>query len=156
MQYVSSSPLLSPSTALGLYPPFLLMNVKIKSCSPNLTSFVAILPLTFLSRNPGGVMFGGYQACLADPIPALACNRLFPDFSSWTKSVKCNMVKAGTTDLTLTFNFPNETERSIRKDLDARGYSNPKFTYNYTLEDGTVATECECVVAIRKKGYVRV
>ena len=31
-----------------------------------------------MSRNPGGVMFGGYQAALADPIAALACARVFP------------------------------------------------------------------------------
>ena len=45
------------------------------------------LPLNTVSRNPGGVMFGGYQAALADPIAALACSRIFPGYSCWTRAI---------------------------------------------------------------------
>ena len=54
------------------------MRVKVVSLESNWRNVRIRLPLNTLSRNPGGVMFGGYQACLADPIAALACSRIFP------------------------------------------------------------------------------
>ena len=45
------------------------------------------LPLNTVSRNPGGVMFGGFQAALADPVAALACSRVFPGYSCWTRAM---------------------------------------------------------------------
>ena len=54
------------------------MRIKVLEIADDWRTVRILLPLNARSRNPGGVMFGGYQAALADPIAALACARVFP------------------------------------------------------------------------------
>jgi len=48
-------------------------------------------------------MFGGFQASLADPIAALACARVFPDYSVRTRAMTIESEHGGSTDLELRF-----------------------------------------------------
>ena len=61
---------------LEWYPPFFVMRIRVLELSDDWRRVRIRLPLNGFSRNPGGVMFGGYQASLADPIAALACARV--------------------------------------------------------------------------------
>ena len=79
------------------------------------------LPLNAVSRNPGGVMFGGFQASLADPIPALACARVFPGYSVWTRAMTIEFEHGGSTDLELRFEMSPAQEAAIRSELERRG-----------------------------------
>ena len=79
---------------MELYPPCFLMRVKVKDISNGWRRIRVKLPLNFTSRNPGGVMFGGYQACVADPFPAIACGRIFPEYSAWTRAMTVDFQKA--------------------------------------------------------------
>jgi len=56
-------------------------------------------------------------------------------------------------DLELRFEFDPSLEESIKKDLASKGSSTPTFHYGFYLEDGTLCTKIENVVAIRPKGY---
>eukprot|EP00520_Triparma_pacifica_P001662 CAMPEP_0118648494 /NCGR_PEP_ID=MMETSP0785-20121206/9187_1 /TAXON_ID=91992 /ORGANISM="Bolidomonas pacifica, Strain CCMP 1866" /LENGTH=300 /DNA_ID=CAMNT_0006540693 /DNA_START=30 /DNA_END=929 /DNA_ORIENTATION=+ len=154
MQAVSSTRLVSEKLKMELYPPFFLMRVKILSLKNSWRSVRIKLPLNTFSRNPGGVMFGGYQACLADPIAALACSRVFPGYSCWTRGMTLDLRKGGTGDLELRFEFPKELEDEIREELAAKGRSTPIFTYGFYLPDGTLCTSVTNTVAIRPKGYI--
>jgi len=106
------------------------------------------------SASPPGVMFGGYQAALADPIAALACSRVFPGYSCWTRAMTIDFVLGGSTDLELRFEFDPALEEEIRKELEEKGRATPTFTYGFYLKDGTLCTKIENVVAIRPKGYI--
>ncbi len=99
-------------------------------------------------------MFGGFQASLADPIAPLACARVFPGYSVWTRHLSVDFIAPGSTDLELRFDFPAEKEESIRKELSKRGRSTPSFDYAYFTKDGRLCTQITCVVAIRTKDYV--
>ena len=66
---------------------FVPMRIKVLEISDDWRTVRIRLPLNAMSRNPGGVMFGGYQAALADPIAALACARVFPGYSVWTRAM---------------------------------------------------------------------
>ena len=90
---------------MELYPPYFLMRVKVKDISNGWRRIRVKLPLNFTSRNPGGVMFGGYQACVADPFPAIACGRIFPEYSAWTRAMTVDFQKGGTSDLEFRFDF---------------------------------------------------
>ena len=90
---------------MELYPPYFLMRVKVKDISNGWRRIRVKLPLNFTSRNPGGVMFGGYQACVADPFPAIACGRIFPKYSAWTRAMTVDFQKGGTSDLEFRFDF---------------------------------------------------
>jgi acyl-coenzyme A thioesterase PaaI-like protein len=155
MQWVSGSGLLKSKWWLELYPPFFLMRISVLEMKNSWRRVVIKLPLNILSRNPGGIMFGGYQASVQDPIAALACARVFPGYSCWTRASSMNFIRGGSTDLTLKFDFPPELEAQIRKELEEKGRSTPTFSYGFYLDDGTLATEITNTVAIRPKGYAK-
>ena len=97
-------------------------------------------------------MFGGAIACLADPIPALACNRLFPGNAVWTRQLQIDFLQPGTADLLLNFDFNAEIEQQIGKDLTETGRSTPCFEYGLTLPTGELAVRVNNTVAIRPLG----
>ena len=77
MRFVSRSGILSDARLLEMYPPFVPMRIRVLEITEGWRHVRILLPLNARSRNPGGVMFGGYQAALADPVAALACARVF-------------------------------------------------------------------------------
>jgi len=144
---------LSERRRLELFPPFWLMRIKVLELADDWRLIRIRLPLTMLSRNAGGNMFGGFQAALADPIPALACARIFPGYSVWTRSLKLDFRHEGSTDLELRFEFYPALEQQIRHNLETKGRSTPCFEFGYHLSDGSVCTVIHNTVAIRPRGY---
>ncbi len=143
----------SDARMLEWYPPFLWMRIKVLEMSNDWRTVRIRLPLNLISRNPGGVMFGGFQAALADPIAALACARVFPGYAAWTRSMSVEFDVGGRTDLELRFQFPPELEATIRADLARDGRATPQFEYGFFLTDGTRCTRILNTVAIRPRGY---
>ncbi len=137
------------------FEPFKMMQVKILELSPDWRTIRLLLPLSKAATNHQGTMFGGFMASLADPVAALACGRQFPDYAAWTRKLSLDFLKAGTTDLELRFEFPEELEPEIAKELEEKGRSTPTFTYAYYLDDGSLCAKVECTVAIRPQGYMK-
>ncbi|MDE2091392.1 MAG: DUF4442 domain-containing protein [Gammaproteobacteria bacterium] len=140
---------------LELYPPFYKMHAKILEVNDGWRRLRIRLPLTAFSSNLSGDMFGGWQAALADPIAALACARVFPGYSVWTRSMSIVFEKPGRTDLELRFEMRPEQERSIAAELKANGRATPTFEYGFYLADGSQCTRITNTVAIRPRGYVK-
>jgi len=155
MRYVSRSGLLSDARLLEMYPPFVPMRIKVLEISEGWRNVRIRLPLNALSRNPGGVMFGGYQAALADPIAALACARVFPGFSVWTRAIAISFDHGGNSDLEMRFSLTPEQEADIRIELEREGRATPTFEYGYFRKDGVRCTVIRNTVAIRPRGYER-
>jgi acyl-coenzyme A thioesterase PaaI-like protein len=153
MQYVADARFMSDARRLELYPPFFLMRVKVLEVSADWRHLRIRLPLNTFSRNPGGVMFGGYQAAVADPIAALACARIFPGYSVWTRAMCIDFERGGSTDLELRFDLPAQLEADVRRELETAGRATPTFEYGYYLGDGTRCSVVRNTVAIRPKGY---
>ncbi len=144
---------LSEEKRLEWWPAWWLMRIKVTSLARDWREVRITLPLTWVSRNMGGGMFGGFQASLADPIAPLACAKIFTDYHVWTRKLSVDFQRPGDTDLELRFDFPPEKEEEIRLELAERGRSTPTFEYGLYREDGLLCTKIECVVAIRVKGY---
>lgn len=144
---------LSDARLLELYPPFWWMRIKVLGIDEGWRRIRIRLPLNSISRNPGGVMFGGFQAALADPIAALACARVFPGYSVWTRGMQVEFEHGGNTDLELRFDFSLELEQRTRAELQRDGKSTPTFEYGYYRTDGVCCTVVRNTVAIRPKGY---
>jgi acyl-coenzyme A thioesterase PaaI-like protein len=138
-----------------MYPPVRAMRIRVLAVEDNWRRIRILLPLDWRSKNPGGVMFGGWQAALADPIAALACARVFPGNSVWTRAMSIDFQKGGSTDLELRFRMSPEQEAAIRAELEVRGRATPTFEYHYHLTDGSICTVVKNTVAIRPKGYVK-
>jgi acyl-coenzyme A thioesterase PaaI-like protein len=153
MKYFANASFMSDARRLELYPPFFLMRVKVLEVSADWRRLRIRLPLNTFSRNPGGVMFGGYQAAVADPIAAIACARIFPGYSVWTRAMCIDFQRGGSTDLELRFDLPAELEQHIRRELETAGRATPTFEYGYYLSDGTRCSVVRNTVAIRAKGY---
>ncbi len=145
--------LLSDKKRLECYPPLWLMRIEVLELSDDWRHIRIRLPQTWLSRNRGGSLFGGFQACLADPIAAMACVKLFPDRAVWTRALALDFQVEGNSDLELIFRFPAEQERKIRQELAAKDRSTPRLEYGYYRADGKLCTRVEATVAIRPKGY---
>ncbi len=146
---------LSEEKRMELWPAWWMMRIKVISLENNWRKVRIKLPLTWISRNMGGGMFGGFQASLADPIAPLACAKVFEDYHVWTRQLTVDFRKPGNSDLELRFDFPLEKEQQIRKELQEYNRSTPTFEYGLYREDGEMCTHIVCVVAIREKGYAK-
>jgi acyl-coenzyme A thioesterase PaaI-like protein len=155
MRFMSRSGILPDARLLEMYPPFRPMRIRVLEISRDWRVVRILLPLNARSRNPGGVMFGGYQAALADPVAALACARVFPGFSVWTRSMNISFDHGGNSDLEMRFSLTPEQEAAIRIELEHKGRSTPSFEYGYYRRDGVRCTVVRNTVAIRPRGYKR-
>ncbi|HEX5340367.1 MAG TPA: DUF4442 domain-containing protein [Gammaproteobacteria bacterium] len=155
LRFIANLRFLSEARRLELYPPFLVMRIKVLEMRDNWRHLRIRLPLTSFSRNLGGTMFGGSQAALADPIAALVCARVFPGYSVWTRAMEIDFRRGGDTDLELRFDLVPEQEAAIAADLAANGRATPSFEYGFYLADGSVCSRVRNTVAIRPKGYVK-
>jgi hypothetical protein len=155
MSFVAGSGILSDARLLELYPPFVPMRIKVLEIAGNWRTVRILLPLNARSRNPGGVMFGGYQAALADPVAALACARVFPGYSVWTRAMSISFDHGGNSDLEMRFSLTPGQEKDIRMQLESDGRSTPTFEYGYVRKDGVRCTVIRNTVAIRPRGYKR-
>ncbi|RLL54715.1 hypothetical protein D8Y20_02740 [Mariprofundus sp. EBB-1] len=145
---------LSDKRRLELFPPFFLMRAKVLTISDDWSSLRIRLPLNWASANAAGNMYGGYQASLADPVPALACLKKFPGYRVATKKLELHFIRIGNSHLTLHFDFDETLEQTIRQDLETHGRSTPCFKMQYIRDDGKVCTEIKNCVAIRPQGYL--
>ncbi len=137
------------------FEPFKMMQVQILELTSDWRSIKLLLPLSKAATNHQGTMFGGFMASLADPVAALACGKLFPGYAAWTRKLTIDFMRAGTTDLELRFDFPDDLEPLIKNELEEKGRSTPTFVYSYHLNDGTLCAKVECTVAIRPEGYMK-
>jgi acyl-coenzyme A thioesterase PaaI-like protein len=143
---------LPPARRLAWYPPFRAMRVQVLELSDDWRWARLQLPLAH-NRNPGGGMFGGAMASLADPIAALACNRLFPGHQVWTRELILDFRHEARTDMELRFEFDGRLEDQIRGELRRRGRATPQFDYAYFDRSGRLCAAVRCRVAIRPLGY---
>lgn len=138
---------------LELFPPWWLLNITVLENRDNWRHVRIRLPLGFFTRNLGGHMFGGAQANLADPIAAIACAHIFPEYSVWTRAMTIDFRAIGDSDLELRFDFDPALEARIREELATKGRSTPAFEYGYFRADGTQCTHINATVALRPRGY---
>ena len=143
---------LSPARRLEWFPPFRAMRVRVVELSDDWRRVRLRLPLR-ANRNPGGSMFGGAVACLADPIAALSCNRLFPGHLVWTRRLDLDFRHEGRSDLELRFAFDARQEQATRAELARRGRATPLLEYAFYDRHERVCVVVRCQVAIRPSGY---
>ncbi|WP_038247174.1 PaaI family thioesterase [Ghiorsea bivora] len=145
---------LSDKRRFSLFLPFLLMRASLEEYDNNWSKVRIRLPLNWVSKNAAGNMFGGFQASLADPIPAMACMRKFPNHRIATKKLEINFIRVGNSDLMLHFDFDPAQEQQIREELAEHGRATPCFDMTYIRADGKICSTIKNTVAIRPLGYV--
>jgi len=150
--WLRTSRFMSAQRRLERFPPFRKMGIRVVELSDDWRQVRIRLPLSQQNRNPGGSMFGGAVAALADPIPALVCNRVFPGHAIWTRELHVDFRRPGSADLELRFRFESEVERQIHRELTEHGHSTPRFEFGFYLPDGEISAWVGNRVAIRPSG----
>lgn len=140
---------LSAAQRLEAFPPFHNMGIKVLDFVADWQIVRLLLPFTSQNKNPGGTMFGGAIASLADPIAALACVYRFPGYAVWTKSLTVDFVKPGSSDLQLLFEFPSSASAEISDKLAKNSAADHTFYYGLYLNDSSLCARISCVVALR-------
>ncbi len=140
---------------LESYPPFAAMDIRVLELDENWRKVRILLPLNKQNRNPGGSMFGGCIAALADPIPALACHRQFPAYTVWTRELQVDFRRPGLTDLELRFELTGTAVEAIAEELRRRDRSTPEFEFGFYDRHGALSAWVRNRVAIRTKGSHR-
>lgn len=143
---------LSPRRRFEWYPPFRAMRVRVLELSDDWRQVQLLLPLK-PNRNPGGGMFGGALACLADPVAALVCIRVFPGHQVWTRELVLDFVHEGRSDMTLRFALERVQEVAIGQELADRGRATPRFVYGFFDQGGRQCVRVSSRVAIRPGDY---
>lgn len=144
----------SAERRLACYPAFRPLRIQVLSLARDWREVRIRLPLTGANRNPGGGMFGGAVAALADPIPALACARVFPGHAVWTRAMQLDFRREGRSDLELRFTLDAAQEGEIGEQLVQRGRSTPVFEFGFWDTAGRLCVQVKNTVAIRPDGYV--
>ncbi|OOZ37193.1 PaaI family thioesterase [Solemya velesiana gill symbiont] len=142
--------LVSRQRRLEWFPPFRALGIKVLELEGGGRVTRILLPLSERTRNPGGSMFGGAMASVADAVQALPCARVFPEFTVWTRSLHLDFLREGRTNLELRFEMESGQEAGIAQELADSHKSDPLFRYGFYLEDGTLCARAESRVAIRK------
>jgi len=155
-RFIWNTSLISDKKRIEWFPAFWLMRIKVLKLDADWRHINIRLRHSWIATNMGGSLFGGFQACLADPIAAMACMKIFPGYAIWTRSLQLDFREQGLSDLELRFNISPEMEQKIRTDLASRGRSTPKFEYGYYQADGSLCTVIHASVAIRPAGYMKV
>ena len=146
-------PGIGPERRLALYPPFRALSVQVLALEDGWRRVRIRLPLTAFNCNPGGGMFGGAVAMLADPIPALVCNRVFPGHQVWTRAMTLDFRREGRSDLELRFALDSAREAAIRDELARRGRATPSFEFGFYDTRDRLCVQVRNTVAIRPADY---
>lgn len=135
---------------LEWYAPFRHMGVRVLEAAEGWRRLRLLLPLNRRTRNLQGTVFGGAQAALADPVPALVCARLFPGVRALTRDLALDFVAPGTGDLELRFVLAPPAERWIAARLAEAGRARLAFGYGlYRRGDGVCCTRIRNTVDLR-------
>jgi acyl-coenzyme A thioesterase PaaI-like protein len=143
----------SPARRLEAYPPYRFMAVRVLELSPDWRQVRILLPLNARTRNPGGGMFGGAMAALADPIPALSCNRVFPGHRVWTRALQLDFRREGRGDLELRYRLEPAVEQQIGAELAQQGRATPTLELGFFDTAGRLCARVSNTVAIRPADY---
>lgn len=152
-RWITRLSVLSASRRLAWYPPFRAMSVQVLALSDDWREARLLLPLNSFNRNPGGSMFGGAIAAVADPVAALSCNRVFPGHKVWTRALSLDFRHEARTDLELRFAFEPQQEQAIREELARRGRATPSFEFGFYDTRGRLCVQVVNTVAIRPADY---
>lgn len=144
----------SAELRLACYPAFRPLNITVLSLARDWREVRIRLPLQGANLNPGGGMFGGSIAALSDPVAALACNRVFPGHTIWTRAMTLDFSREGRSDLELRFDLGPIQEQAIRDELARRGRCTPTLEYGFWDTADRLCVQVKNTVAIRPGGYV--
>jgi len=136
---------------LELYPPFLMMGVKITYLSRDNRTLGVRVPLRWYSRNFHGSMFGGWLCAVSDPFHALLCGRLIPGLDVWSKANAVEFKRPARTDVDFQVTITDEDLREIHDQLARAGKATHTFQATIRDQANEVVAHVKNTVYLRKR-----
>lgn len=134
---------------IELYPPFMMMGVKVKEMSEDHREALFTLPLKWWAKNMHGTQFGGFICAVTDPLPALMCGKIFPGTIYWTKYNAVEFHKPAQGTLYIKVKITEKDIHSIQSALDRDGKTVHYFEFECRDSSGTL------IASVRNGVYVR-
>jgi acyl-coenzyme A thioesterase PaaI-like protein len=136
---------------IELYPPFLMMGVKITYLSNDYRTMGVRVPLRWYSRNFHGSMFGGWLCAVSDPFHALLCGRLIPGLEVWSKANAVEFKRPARTDVEFQVTITDDDLAEIRDQLSKTGKATHTFQASIRDLNHEVVAHVKNTVFLRKR-----
>jgi acyl-coenzyme A thioesterase PaaI-like protein len=134
------------------FPAYRATGARIKYIASDWREVRIRLPLTWLTRNYVGTLFGGSMYGAMDPLyMVMLIKVLGPGYEVWDKAAHIRFRRPGRSTLHATFRLDPAVLDSIREVVAHEGKTEHTFTVELTDEAGEVCVRCEKVLSIRKR-----
>ena len=137
---------------MNLWPCYRGTGGRVTHISPDWKEVRVRLPLNLQTRNYVGSIFGGSLYAAVDPLYMLMLIRLLgPAYVVWDKAATIRFVKPGRRTLFATCRVEDAELAEIRRLLEKEPKIDRAYSISLVDAEGTVHTEVEKVIQIRKK-----
>jgi len=135
------------------YPAYRQSGARVVRISEDFREITVRLPLSRLTRNLHGTIYGGAMYAAVDPLHAvIVAYHLGPDFHVWMKSAKIDFKRPGRSDLFAHARISSHELDEIRHALAREPKIDRVFKVNLADAQGEVSAHCELTVHIKHRG----
>ena len=137
---------------LNIYPPFLGAGIHIKRLAPDWKEIDVEMKLRWWNANYVGTHYGGSLYSMTDPFfMVMLIENLGRDYIVWDKSASIRFKKPGRGTVFAKFRLSDQQIQEIKQALNTEKKIERVFTVEVKDESGTVITEVEKLLHIRRK-----
>jgi hypothetical protein len=137
---------------MSLYPPFAGAGVRVRVARRDPLAFEVRLGLRWWNRNYLGTQFGGSLYTMCDPFYMLILiDALGPGFVVWDKAATIRFRRPGRGAVSARFEIAPERIEEIRREANAAGRAEPRFTASVLDAAGELVAEVEKVISVRPR-----
>ncbi len=137
---------------INWWPPMLFAGIRVTQISDDFREIYVSLKMHAWNRNYVGVHFGGSLYAMTDPFYMLMLmENLGRDYVVWDKAATIRFKRPGTGTVKATFTITEADLEKIRLETASGQKYEPVFTVQVIDSSGTVVTEVEKVLYIKRK-----
>jgi acyl-coenzyme A thioesterase PaaI-like protein len=137
---------------VNFWPPYLGAGVRVTRIAEDLRSFEVRMKLRWYNRNYVGTHYGGSLYSMCDPFFMLILlEGLGSGYEVWDKAASIRFRRPGRGTVTARFHVSDDEIEAIRREADANGKTEPRFTAELLDEAGEVVAEVEKLLHVRRR-----
>ncbi len=141
---------------INMYPPYLGMGVRVRSCREDFTRFEVELRARWYNRNLFGTHFGGSLYSMCDPFFVfIVTMSLGRGYVVWDKSAAIEFLKPAKGTILGVFEIDKDRLEEIRSEVDQLGRNTYHFEAELVDEAGQAVARVSKEVYVRSKASVK-
>jgi acyl-coenzyme A thioesterase PaaI-like protein len=137
---------------VNFWPPYLGAGIRVTRIAADLRSFEVRMKLRWYNRNYVGTHYGGSLYSMCDPFFMLILlEGLGSGYEVWDKAASIRFRRPGRGKVRASFHVSDDEIEAIRREADANGKTEPRFTVEVLDEAGEVVAEVEKLLHVRRR-----